>query len=195
MQLKFVGAMPQVSARGVGFDQTRADKFPMINATVELLEALEKNGSSTVLDMRKADKKEYSGTELKAHLEHFCSDVDAIVVERDEAARKFVDDLLERVKGDTKINEEERAAWLKNIELMTGYFLQHITNETAYKYVLNSLGEKVRDERVEEILFPVYRHFGEVLYDLTYVLENRNPPSIHFWSLPTTTGRRSASMS
>jgi len=175
MELKFVGAMPQVSARGVGFDQTRADKYPLINATVELLEAQNKNAGAPVLDMRKADKKEYSGSELVAHLENYGSDLDDVVAERDEVARKFVGDIVERVKADTKINEEERTVWLKNIDLMTGYFLQHIMNETAYKYVLNSLGEKIHEDRLEQIIFPVYRHFGEVLHDLTYVLEHRKP--------------------
>lgn len=37
MELKYVGAMPRLSAQGVDFDQSRLDKYTFLNATVELL--------------------------------------------------------------------------------------------------------------------------------------------------------------
>jgi len=36
MQLKYVGAMPVVSEKGVGFDKTKPDKFTFLYAAVEL---------------------------------------------------------------------------------------------------------------------------------------------------------------
>ncbi len=40
MELKYVGAKPAVSARGVSFDQTKPDRYTFLNAAVELLEVL-----------------------------------------------------------------------------------------------------------------------------------------------------------
>lgn len=176
MELKYVGAMPNVSASGVGFDQTRTDKYLLLDAAVKLMEALSAEGAGTRLDLRNTSAKEYSGGELKTRLETFCTNLDDVVEERDEKAKAFVDDLVERVRENDRINEDERAAWLKNIELMTGHFLQHITNETVYKCTLKRLGEIVHEVRTEEIVFPVYRHFGEVLHDLVRVLERGKPP-------------------
>lgn len=40
MKLKYVGAKPKVSGKGVTFDQTKPDRYTFLNAAVELLEAL-----------------------------------------------------------------------------------------------------------------------------------------------------------
>jgi hypothetical protein len=41
MKLKYVGAMPTVSSKGVGFDEFKPDKYTFLNASVELWYGLE----------------------------------------------------------------------------------------------------------------------------------------------------------
>ncbi len=41
MELKYVGAKPKVSGKGVSFDQTKPDKYTFLTAAVELLEAFD----------------------------------------------------------------------------------------------------------------------------------------------------------
>ena len=64
MELKYVGPMPVVSDRGIGFDQTKPDKFTFLNAAVELLEALSFGPTETTKHLHKTNTEEYSADEL-----------------------------------------------------------------------------------------------------------------------------------
>jgi hypothetical protein len=122
MELKYVGAKPKVSGKGVTFDQTKPDRYTFLTAAVELLEAL-----------------------------------------------SF------EVTEDT-VGADERRAWLGNIEIMRDYYLQYITNESAYQCALDALADKIHQSHIEEVTFPLGRNHGLVLSHLVDVLRDHRPP-------------------
>ena len=60
--------------------------------------------------------------------------------------------------------------------MMREYYLQHVTNATAYKYVLDELGQAVHEAKVQEVSVPLFRNYGIVINDLIPVLESRKSP-------------------
>jgi hypothetical protein len=176
MQLKYVGAMPLVSNKGVGFDKTKPDKYTFLNAAIELLEALNYGATEKTKHLHNISGKEYSEGELMSLLQKYCSNLEEKVLESDKKAKDFVEDLIKRVHENTLVSEDGRTAWLNNIELMKDYFYQYIMNEAAYKCALDALGQEIHDARVEEVTFPMFRNYGLVLHDLEYVLEHRKSP-------------------
>ncbi len=176
MELKYVGAMPQVSAKGVGFDQTRPDKFTLLNAAVELLEAFNFGATETTQHLYNTSGKEFSGKELVEMLEKYCNSLDDVFATREAKAQVLIDDLVGRVHANTLINDDERTAWLNNITLMSDYYLQYVTNESAYSCALDILSQEIHDAKIKEVSVPMFRNFGAVLHDLLYVLEHRKSP-------------------
>jgi hypothetical protein len=176
MQLKYVGAMPLVSNKGVGFDKTKPDKYTFLNAAIELLEALNYGATEKTKHLHNVAGKEYTEGELMSLLQKYCSNLEEKVLESDKKAKDFVEDLIKRVHENTLVSEDGRTAWLNNIELMKDYFYQYIMNEAAYKCALDALGQEIHDARVEEVTFPMFRNYGLVLHDLEYVLEHRKSP-------------------
>ena len=176
MQLKYVGAMPVVSDKGVGFDQAKPDKYTFLNAAVELLEALNFGPTETTKHLHKVSGKEYSSDELVDLLKKYCVDLDKVFSSRQAKTDSLKADLIKRVNENQTLDEDGRKAWLNNIELMSDYYYQFVTNEAAYKCALDALGQAIHDARIEEVTFPMFRNYGLVLHDLEYVLEHRKSP-------------------
>jgi len=83
MELKYVGAMPMVSSKGVGFDQSKPDKYTFLNATVELLEALSFGPTESTKHLHAVSGKEYSAKELFDLLKKYCIDLDDVFASRE----------------------------------------------------------------------------------------------------------------
>ena len=177
MELKYVGAKPRVSGRGVSFDQTKPDKYTFLTAAVELLEALsfevtkDKN-----IYLTPVSSKEYSGRELYELLKKYCTDLEDVFASREEKTNELIEEYVGKVKENHTISEDERRAWLGNIKIMRDYYLQYITNESAYECALNALADMIHDSHIEEVTFPLGRNHGLVLSHLIDVLRDHKPP-------------------
>ena len=177
MELKYVGAKPAVSARGVTFDQTKPDRYTFLNAAVELLEALsfEPTGDKKIYlyDVR---GKERSGKELIELLKKHCANPQEAFDSLQEKTNALIEKYTNRVKENDTISADERRAWLGNIEIMRDYYLQYVTNESAYHCALNALADKIHKSHIEEVTFPLGRNHGLVLSHLVHVLRDHKPP-------------------
>jgi hypothetical protein len=99
MKLRYVGDLPKVTSRGVGFDQTKPDKYTFMNAAVELLEALSYGATETTQHLHNLSGVYYSDEDLLALLKKHCSDLNAILTERDIKSDAFKEDLIKRASS------------------------------------------------------------------------------------------------
>ncbi len=177
MQLKYVGAKPNVSAKGVSFDQSKPDRYTFLNAAIELLEALEKaKVVERQVDLRGMELKIYKPGEILELLKKYCENVEEIFENREEKTNELINKYRLRVENNPTITEDERRAWLGNIDIMRDYYLQYITNESAYECILNVLADKIHDSQINEILFPLGNNYGLVFSHLIPVLTDHKPP-------------------
>jgi len=176
MQLKYVGALPNVSGKGVTFDQTHPDRYTYLNAAVELLEALSYGQTEETEHVYNTSGREYSADELLELLKKHCRNLDEVFATREATTDELIERLIARVDANTTIPEAEREAWLKNIDMMRDYYLQYVTNESAYRCALEALADEIHDAKVQKLTIPLMRNYGTVLHDLRYVLEHHRPP-------------------
>lgn len=176
MKLQHVGDLPRVNSKGVGFDHTKPDKYTLLNAAVDLLEALSFGPTLTTEHLHNSDGKEYSGNELVGLLKKHCRDIDEVFNSREEKTKVLIEELIERVNANSNLSDDERKAWLNNIDMMRDYYMQYVTNESAYKCALDALAQNIHDARIEQVTFPMFRNYGSVLHDLISVLTRRKSP-------------------
>ena len=177
IKLKYVGAKPKVSGKGVTFNQTKPDKYTFLNAIVELLEALSfKIKEDKKVYLYDVPKKDYSSRKLTELLEKHCGKLDKIFDSREEKTKAMIKKYTNKVKANTKIGKDERKAWLGNIKIMSDYYLQYVTNESAYECALNILADKIHKSHIETITFPIGRNYGLVLSHLVDILRDYKPP-------------------
>jgi len=177
MKLKYVGAKPKVSGKGVIFDQSKPDRYTFLNAAVELLEAL----SFEMIEDKKiylydVEGKERSGSELVELLKKHCANPEEAFANLQEKTNALIEKYTDRVKENDTISADERRAWLGNIEIMRDYYMQYITNESAYHCALNALADKIHKSHIEEVTCPLGRNHGLVLSHLVDVLRDHRPP-------------------
>ncbi len=177
MKLKYVGAKPIVSAKGVTFDQTKPDRYTFLNAAVELLDALSfeptENKKIYLYDVK---GKEYSGSELIGQLRKYCADPEEAFANLQEKTDALITKYTEQVENNDRLSSDGRRAWLGNIKIMTDYYLQYVTNEAAYQCALNALADMIHKAHIEYITFPLSRNHGLVLSHLVDVLRDHKPP-------------------
>ena len=177
MELKYVGAKPSVSAKGVSFDQTKPDRYTFLNAAVELLEALDfKTMKDKKVYLYNVPAKEHNGRELVELLQKHCADPEKAFEDVQEKTNALIEKYTGKVKENERLSPDERRAWLGNIEIMRDYYLQYVTNESAYLCALNALADKIHEAHIEEITFPMGRNHGLVLSHLVDVLRDHKPP-------------------
>lgn len=177
MELKYVGAKPKVSGKGVSFDQTKPDRYTFLNAAVELLEAL---SFETVEDKKiylyNVEGKERSGGELMDLLKKHCVNPEEAFADIQEKTNALIERYTQGVKENQTISADERRAWFGNIDIMRDYYLQYITNESAYRCALNALADKIHTSQIDEVSVPAGRNHGLVLSHLMHVLRDHKPP-------------------
>jgi hypothetical protein len=177
MELKYVGAKPKVSGKGVTFDQSKPDRYTFLNAAVELLEALsfEAKGDKK-LYLYNISGKELNGRELVDLLKKHCANPQEAFANLQEKTNALIEKYTKQVEENDRISADERRAWLGNIKIMRDYYLQYITNESAYQCALNALADKIHKSHIEEVTFPLGRNHGLVLSHLVDVLRDHKPP-------------------
>ncbi len=177
MELKYVGAKPNVSAKGVSFDQSKPDRYTFLNAAVELLEALSfKATEDKKVYLYNISGKEHSGRELVELLQKHCAEPEKAFENIQEKTNALIEKYTKKVKENDRLSPDERRAWLGNIEIMRDYYLQYVTNESAYQCALNALADKIHNAHIEEITVPLGRNHGLVLSHLIDVLRDHKPP-------------------
>ena len=177
-KLKYVGAKPIVSGRGVSFDQSKPDRYTFLTPALELLEALNFDATKDDKSVYLYDvhEKEYSSSELVDLLTKHCPNLDDVFAAREEKTTALIKKYTDRVKANETLSGDERRAWLGNIDIMRDYYLQYVTNESAYQCALDALAGKIHDQKIENVTFTMGKNYGLVFSHLIQVLTDHKPP-------------------
>ncbi len=178
MRIKFVGAKPIVSHHGVGFDQSKPDRYTFLSPALHILETIE---SGTVkddgsVDIREVDVAEYSSKKLLELLHKYCEDIEEATKENEAKTKVLIDELIESVKNKDNLTADDKRAYLGNIDIMKDYYLQYITNDLAYKCVLDKLANQLFKKHISKIIFPLSANLGLSLSHLELLLRDHKPP-------------------
>ena len=176
MQLKYVGDLPIVSKKGVGFDKTQPDKYNYLYAAVELLEALSYGATETTQHLYQTENKALDDAEVLNLIQKHVQNLDTLFEISDKKAHDYVHSLVDRINENDTLSADEKTAWLENVKLMRAYFYQYVTNRSAYEAALDALGEEIHEGKIKEVSVPMFKNYGLVLDDLSVVLENRKSP-------------------
>jgi len=177
MRLKYVGAYPIVTHKGVLFDQTKPDSYKFLNAALEIMEAISsKSDDEHSIDIEANDIKDYDSTTLEDLLQKYCDDFDGLLQLHDKKTQETISNYFEGAKNNPNLSQDEKNALLNNIKIMQEYYRQYIANEIAYECALKALSNLIHQNKIDDITFMVGRNYGLVLNHLVQVLQDSVPP-------------------
>jgi len=176
MRLKYVGAYPIVTHKGILFDQAKPDSYKFLNATLEIMEAISsKSDDARSISIDANDIKDYDSATLEDLLQKYCDDFDGLLQLQDKKTQETIAKYFEGAKNNPNLNSDEKDALLNNIKIMQEYYRQYIANEIAYECVLKALSTLIHQNKIDDITFMVGRNYGLVLSHLVQVLQDSKP--------------------
>ena len=184
MKLAYVGPKPIVDQHGVNFDKSEPDRYIFLYATLELLEFIEGcvslQGCSItegVVDIVHVHPLKLSNDELVQLVHKHCSsNIDTILDKKEEKLSLLLAELIGNVENNPNLNEDEKTAWLGNIDIMKEYYMQFVENEVVFECLLEALAEDIYQRKTKEIRFSLGNNYGFVFSYLENVLAEHKPP-------------------
>jgi hypothetical protein len=185
MKLEYVGPKPIVDQHGVDFDKSEPDRYIFLYATLELLEVIEEcvNTNSCyihsegIVDISNWEGLDISPREVVALVKKHCdANLENIIDKREDKTKELIEELKKDVEDNQTLQEDEKTAWIGNIDIMTPYYMQFIENELVFECLLNVLAEDIYRRKIKEIKFNLGKNYGFVFSYLQNVLSEHNPP-------------------
>jgi hypothetical protein len=185
MKLEYVGPKPVVSQHGVNFDKSEPDRYIFLHAAIELLEVIEEcvNAKSCYIeeqnkiDLTNWEGIQYSQAQLLDLVKKHCSDnLENIIEKREQKVSRLIEELKADVNANENLSEDDKIAWIGNIDIMSGYYKQYVENEIAYECLLDVLADDIYKRKLKEISFNLGKNYGFLFSYLQDVLSNHKPP-------------------
>lgn len=182
--LKYAGPKPIYSSTGIDFQINKEDKFIYLEALCELIETLDQEyvSSNEEPEGEEVHKNVQIGAnhytpQAMFHLLHgYVHNLNTLIDQRLEETTKIIEDDLERSRHNSYLNSQDRAALIKNIEIMRSYQLQRSVNKCVYYAGVEALAGIVKARHIRQLTVTIEPHLLHVLHSLQGALEKLHPP-------------------
>jgi len=176
MELKYVGPKPIISHTGIEFDNNKDDKFAYLNIVVQLLKALDHDYFEDKTYTYQADTARLSNDEMMMELKKYCPNLDSLMQRTNHSVEEEVEHQIRRAKENSVLNEEEKEALEKNIEMMQDYMIQRSVNKSVYYCAIDALAELLKKDHIDHVIAPMFQKFAHVFHSVQGVLQKRRFP-------------------
>jgi hypothetical protein len=185
MHIEYVGPKPIVDNHGITFDKSEPDRYVFLYAVVELLEIIEECVSlptcsisdDGVVDISQAKGIYFADDELIQLVKKHCdSNLENIIEKKENRTQELIQKLKNEVYQNQTLQEDDKTAWIGNIDVMKEYYMQFIQNEIVYECLLNVLADDIYKKKIKEIKFSLGKNYGFVFSYLQNVLSEHKPP-------------------
>jgi hypothetical protein len=102
--------------------------------------------------------------------------LEKIIEKREQKVSRLIEELKADVNANENLSEDDKIAWIGNIDIMSGYYKQYVENEIAYECLLDVLADDIYKRKLKEISFNLGKNYGFLFAYLQDVLSNHKPP-------------------
>ncbi|MEA3372303.1 MAG: hypothetical protein U9Q62_01310 [Campylobacterota bacterium] len=176
MQLQYVGPKVEITKNGVDFDMNKEDKYVYLNIAIQLIKALQHDYLPERVYTYSADNMRLSNHEINDLVTQYCPNISTSIAKVEKETKMYIANTIERIKKNTILHEDEKKAYLKNIELMRDYITQRTINKAAYYCVVEQLAEQLKNENIDYVIVPMFQKFSHVLHSAQGVLRRQKFP-------------------
>ncbi len=176
MILKYVGPKAHISQSGITFDNNKEDKYVYLHIALQIIKALDHEYIEDRVYTYNADTKRLGDDDLYREARTYCHEIDRVIAEAEHHTAAYVDDLLERARENTLLDETERETLYKNITIMRSYIIQRAVNKAVYYCVIHTLVELLKKDNIDYVIAPMFQKFAHVFHTVQGVLINQKVP-------------------
>jgi len=147
LSLHYVGPKPIINQHGVFFKPGKEDKYIYLKTAVYLLLSIDDKASEKFHGRPRED---LSDEEILSILKAYEPDLEQHILEEERRYEKHIEEMKEQARSHP-LTEDERIAWLNNIEIMRPYLLQREINKLYYIHCIKAIQNIIHDEHLVEI--------------------------------------------
>jgi len=122
------------------------------------------------------DKHRLDDDEINGLVQQYCPDLMMLIEKAEQKTRTSIIGKQGRMVDNMRMSAENKAVYLKNLELIEDYIIQRNINKTAYYCMIRHLAESLKSSHIEYIVVPMSQTFIHVLHSVQGVLRRRHFP-------------------
>ena len=146
-QLHYTGSKPIISQHGIFFKERKEDKYIYLKTAVYLLLSIDKNYSDKY---QGKPSEKLSDQEILEVLQAYEPDLEQHLLEEEHKYEALIEEMRSHAKSHP-LTQDERTAWLNNIDIMRPYLIQREINKLYYTHCIIAIQEIIHKERLKEI--------------------------------------------
>ena len=146
-QLHPTGPKPIISQHGIFFKTGKKDKYIYLKTAVFLLLSIDKQHYEKY---KGSPSETLSDAEILEVLQAYEPDLEQHLVAEEQRYEAHIEAIRQQVRSHP-LTEDERLAWLNNIEIMYPYLIQREINKLTYIHCIKAIQEIIHKAQLKEI--------------------------------------------
>jgi len=146
-QLHYTGSKPIISQHGIFFNEGKEDKYIYLKTAVFLLLSIDKHYYEKY---KGSPNEKLKDQEILEILQAYEPDLEQHLLEEEQKYEAHIEEMRQQARSHP-LTEDERLAWLNNIEIMRPYLIQREINKLYYIHCIKAIKEIIHDEQLKEI--------------------------------------------
>ena len=147
LPLHYVGPKPIINQHGVFFKPGKEDKYVYLKTAVYLLLSIDDHSDEKYSGSIRED---LSDQEVIKILQAYEPKLEEHILEEERRYEEHIEEMKAHARAHP-LTEDEREAWLNNIEIMRPYMLQREINKLYYIHCIRAIQHIIHDRHLQEI--------------------------------------------
>jgi len=163
MKIEYAGPRPMISQHGVQFKDGKEDKYVYLMISIQILQAIDKSYEGHKSYSYDTTTKRFSNDEIEEILNaHSPTLSDSIKKEEEYYSLKIAEE-IKHIKERTNLSDDEKKAWVNNLDDMQDYRIQRAVNKIYYMHSIDMIKDIIMREKIKEIDAPFDEKYWHVL--------------------------------
>jgi len=151
LKLHYTGPKPIINQHGIFFKNGKIDKYLYLPISIRILKSIEKDYGKKNHDIYVKNHDDFTDIEMLDTIKEYEPRLEEHVEAEERAYEEHISALVKKVKNKLYLTEEEREAWLKNIEIMKPYMFQREINKLYYIHSIKHIKKLIEKYKISEI--------------------------------------------
>ena len=172
MTIKYAGPRPTISHHGIEFKDGKEDKYVYLMIAIQILKAIDKDYEDNKSYSYDTTTKRVKDDVILETMHTYEPTLEEDVAKEEESYELKINEEIEHIKERDNLQDIEKRAWIKNLEIMKRYRIQRAVNKIYYMHCIEEIKEIIKREEIKEIDTPFYEKYWHVLETIRGSLES-----------------------
>ena len=162
MKIEYAGPKPVISEHGVSFKDGKEDKYNYLKHALLVLDAISHEYEDKRVYSYNITDKDITDSEMIDILLKYHPNMEEIMNKELEIYNSSLEEEKKDIQNHPILVEEDKSAYLGNLEVMKDYRIQRVKNKLFYIHVIQTIKEKIIEHKIKELNTPFNEKFWHV---------------------------------